>query len=147
MYRVLQGSANAVDATYKAGADMKRGMLVVKGTDGTVDFTTTATDKNVFLVGGEYAIAGALGDVDVPDYADEYETVKENDLVVLEKPVAPGVYFTDQATGTFTVGKYALVGTEGKLVPTNTASKFVIKDTKYSDCGRSETGIVFEVLD
>lgn len=148
MYRVLKGNGEKVaDATYTAGSDMKRGMLVVKGATGEVDFPAAATDKNVFFVGGEFIATGVNGDRDLPDYSDEFEDIADGDAVVVEKPVAGEEYFTDQTTGTFVVGQYANVGTAGKLVSTGTtASKFVVRATDYKDCG-THAGIVVEILD
>lgn len=147
MYRVLQGNSGKVaDATYLAGAAMKRGQLVVKGTDGEVNFPAAATDKNVFFVGKEFIATGVNGDRDLPDYDDVFENIADGEGVVTEKPVSPERYFTDQTTGTFTVGGYALVGTDGKLVSTTVASKFQIANTAYTDCG-THTGIAFDVLD
>lgn len=148
MYRVLQGNIGEVaDATYKAGVEMKRGMLVVKGTDGKVTFPTEETDKNVFFVGKEFISAGVDGERDLPDYDSKFENIVADERVVLEKPTTLGEYFTTEANGVFTKGSYATVGTDGKLAPSTTATKFVIKDTAYSDCGKTATGIVFEVLD
>ena len=150
MYRILQGNVGAVaDATYKAGMALKRGMLVVKSTDGTVAPTTTTAgvDKDVFFVNKEFITTGEYGDVDLPDYDDKFEKVASGELVTLDKPLVAGEYFTDQVTGTFTKGKYALVGSDGKLFATNTAGKFIVKETQYSDCGKTATGVVFEVLD
>lgn len=148
MYRVLKGNGEKVaDATYKAGSAMKRGMLVVKGSTGDVDFPSAATDKNVFFVGGEFIATGVNGDRDLPDYNAEFEDIADGDGVVLEKPVAGEEYFTDQTTGTLVVDKYVNVGTDGKLVSTGTtATKFIVRATDYKDCG-SHVGAIIEVLD
>lgn len=148
MYRVLKGNGEKVaDATYKAGSAMKRGMLVVKGTTGEVDFPAAATDKNVFFVGGEFIATGVNGDRDLPDYNAEFEDIADGDAVVVEKPVAGEEYFTDQFTTGVAVGKYVNVGTDGKLVSTGTtATKMIVRATDYADCG-SHTGIVVEILD
>lgn len=147
MYRVLQGKNGKVaDATYVAGEAMKRGMLVVKGTDGEVNFPSAATDKNVFFVGKEFIAPGVNGDRDLPDYSDEFEDITEGEGVVTEHPEATERYFTDQITGTFTEGGYAVVGTDGKLVSTSGATRFMVTDTDAKDAG-SHAGIAFDVLD
>lgn len=147
MYRVLKANGEKVaDATYKAGSAMKRGMLVVKGTTGDADFPASATDKNVFFVGGEYTATGINGNRDLPDYDTAFEDIADGDFIVLEKPVAGEEYFTDQFTTGVAVGNFANVGTNGKFVTAGTtATKFVVKATDYVDCGH--TGIIVEVLD
>lgn len=147
MYRVLQGhNGKVADATYVAGTDMKKGMLVVKGTDGKVSFPSTATDKNVFFVGKELIATGVDGDRDLPDYSEVFENIAEGEGVVAEKPVAGEVYFTDQVTGTFTKGGYAIVGTDGLLASTTAASKFQVVNTEGKDCG-THAGIEVAILD
>lgn len=147
MYRVLQGNSGKVaDATYLAGVAMKRGQFVVKGTDGEVNYPAAATDKNVFLVGKEFITSGENGDRDLPDYDDIFENIADGEGVATEKPVPSERYFTDQVTGTFTAGGYALAGTDGKLVATTVASKFRIVSTAYTDCG-THVGVAFDVLD
>lgn len=146
MYRVLQGKSGKVaDATYVAGSAMKRGMLTVKGTNGEVNFPAAATDKDVFLVGKEFTATGVNGDRDLPDYNAVFEDIAEGEGVVTEHPESTEKYFTDQVTGTFTVGGYALVGTDGKLVSTTVASRFQVAKTDAMDCGTA--GIAFSVLD
>ena len=148
MYRVLMGNDGKVaDATYKAGAAMKRGMLVVKGTDGTVGFPSAATDANVFFAGEEFIPTGVNGDRDLPDYNAVFEDIAEGELLVAEKPVAGEQYFVDQTTGTITKDGYVKAGTDGKLVAVSTGtSKFIVRQTDYVDCG-THTGIVVEILD
>ena len=143
MYRVLQGKNGKVaDATYVAGSAMKRGMLVVKGTDGEVNFPAAATDKNVYFAGKEFTATGG----DLPDYSDEFEDIAEGEGVVTEHPEASERYFTDQTKGTFTVGGYAAVGTEGLLIASTTATRFQVTATDAKDAG-THTGIAFSVLD
>lgn len=147
MYRVLQGKNGKVaDATYVAGSAMKRGMLVVKGTDGEVNFPAAATDKNVYFAGKEFTATGVNGDRDLPDYSDEFEDIAEGEGVVTEHPEASERYFTDQTKGTFTVGGYAAVGTEGLLIASTTATRFQVTATDATDAG-THAGIAFDVLD
>ena len=147
MYRVLQGhNGKVADATYVAGADMKKAMLVVKGTDGKVAFPSAATDKNVFFVGKELIATGIDGDRDLPDYSDVFENIKEGEFVTSEQPVSGEVYFTDQTTGTFSVGGYATVGTDGKLVSTTAATRIQVRNTAAKDCG-THIGIEVAILD
>jgi hypothetical protein len=147
MYRVLQGKNGKVaDATFVAGAAMKRGMLVVKGTDGEVNFPASATDKNVYFVGKEFTATGVNGDRDLSDYTAVFEDIAEGEGVVTEHPESSERYFTDQVTGTFTVGGYAIVGTDGLLVASTTATRFQITATDAKDAG-SHTGVAFSVLD
>ena len=146
MYRVLQSiSGKNVEASFKAGAAMKKGMFVVKGTDGTVNFPAAATDKNVFIVGKELIATGAdLLNPDLPDYSDVLENIAEGEYVTLEKPFAGEYYFDDQTTGT--IGSYVLAGTDGKLVSSTDATKFAVIDSAYKDAG-THAGIKIEVLD
>lgn len=147
MYRVLQGhNGKVADATYVAGADMKKGMLVVKGTDGKVSFPSTATDKNVFFAGKELIATGIDGDRDLPDYSEVFENIVEGEGVVTEQPVSGEVYFTDQTTGTFTVGGYAIVGTDGLLASTTAATRIQVRNTVAKDCG-THAGIEVAILD
>lgn len=147
MYRVLQGhNGKVADATYVAGAKMKKGMLVVKSTDGKVNFPSAATDKNVFFVGKELIATGIDGDRDLPDYNDVFENISEGEFVTSEKPVAGEVYFTDQTKGTFTQGGYATVGTEGLLVSSTEATKIQIVKTDAVDCG-THAGVEIAILD
>ena len=147
MYRVLQGhNGKVADATYVAGADMKKGMLVVKGTDGKVNFPSTATDKNVFFAGKELIATGIDGDRDLPDYSEVFENIAEGESVVAEQPVSGEVYFTDQSKGTFTVGGYAIVGTDGFLTSTTAATRIQVRNTAANDCG-THTGIEVAILD
>ncbi len=148
MYRVLMGNDGKVaDASLKAGAAMKRGMLVTKGTDGKTAFVASVTDKDVFLVGKEFIATGINGDRDLPDYSDAFENIAANEGVVLEKPVSGEEYFTNQYTGTVTKNGYVTVSTTGLLVAVTTGtSKFIVKETAYTD-GGNHTGIVFGVLD
>lgn len=147
MYRVLQGNPNKVsDATFVAGEDMKRGMLGLKGTDGEVNFPSVATDKDVFLISKEFIVSGENGDRDLPDYDDVFENIKEGENIVLEKPISGERYFTDQTTGTIEAGDYLLVGTDGKLVATTVASKFLVTNEEAIDSG-THSGIAYSVLD
>lgn len=148
MYRVLQGKGGKIaDATFKAGTAMVRGMLVVKGADGEVNFPATATDKNVFFVKKEFIATGANGDRDLPDYSAEFENIAEGEGVVTEGIEATERYFTTEYAGNLTVGTqgYALVGTNGKLVASTSATRLKVVATDYNDCGH--TGVVFDVLD
>lgn len=146
MYRVLQGKNGKVaDATFVAGAEMKRGMLVVKGTDGKVKFPAAATDKNVFFATKEFIATGVDGDRDLPDYSEVFEKIAVGEGVVAEHPEAGERYFTDQVKGAFKVGEYAIVGTEGLLTPTTAATRFLVTDTQANDAGHA--GIAISVLD
>lgn len=146
MYRVLQGNSGKVaDATYVAGSAMVRGNLVVKGTDGEVNFPSATTDKNVFFVGKEFIATGVNGDRDLPDYDDVFEEIAEGEGVVAERLESGERYFTTACTGTFTNGGYANVGTAGLLVSTTAATRFLVTDTAATDCGHA--GIAFSVLD
>ena len=72
--------------------------------------------------------------------------IKEGEFVTSEQPVSGEVYFTDQTTGTFSVGGYATVGTDGKLVSTTAATRIQVRNTAAKDCG-THIGIEVAILD
>lgn len=132
MIRELQVTMNKpANAMYKAGEEkIITGMAVVKNeTNKTFEFASTETVSDLFFVDKERIPTGtnaARGDV--PDYDEDFVTLKENDIGKLIAYYVGERFAVDQYVETDLVeGARVSAGTDGKLVKATVASKYVFK--------------------
>jgi hypothetical protein len=101
----------SVTEIYKIDSDLKRGALVTKNNATGLASKASDVGVDVHIVDFDAQTVGALSDIDVSAYASEMDVVKANTLaVLLTFPVGSHIA-TDQVSGTFTVGDYAVAGT------------------------------------
>lgn len=147
MLRELQTNTGKVyDTMNTASVDMVVGMGVVKDyTKNEVGFPADATDKGVFFVTKEKRAEGIYAGLgEFSDYEDMFMNIKMGDGVKLVPPVKSERYATDQFTIGAVAGDYLAVGTDGKFVKSDDATRFVYRGTKKID--RHELHVV-EVID
>lgn len=147
MLRELQTNTGKVyDTMNTASVDMVVGMGVVKDyTKNEVGFPADATDKGVFFVTKEKRAEGIYAGLgEFSDYEDMFMNIKMGDGVKLVPPVKSERYATDQFTTGAVAGDYLAVGTDGKFVKSDDATRFVYRGTKKID--RHELHVV-EVID
>ena len=126
------------DATYKASSAMMTGSLVVKDTaTKTVDFASAPTAENVIFVTKAAVPEGANAyKSDFSDYEEAFNTIKENELVILHVPTAADVFGTDQFDPSLVKGDPVAAGTDGKAVKATGKSRLRFIDT-YDDNGHT----------
>ena len=147
MLRELQTNTGKVyDTMNTASVDMVVGMGVVKDyTKNEVGFPADSTDKGVFFVTKEKRAEGIYAGLgEFSDYEDMFMNIKMGDGVKLVPPVKSERYATDQFTTGAVAGDYLAVGTDGKFVKSDDATRFVYRGTKKID--RHELHVV-EVID
>lgn len=124
----IVNGAKAPESMYRADAELKTGMVVVKDeTTKSVDVTTEETVADIFFVDKERVPEGvdcARGDI--PDYDDAFTVIKDGERLVLEKYHAGETFGTDQ----FKVDDFK----EGTAIGTRVAfvNGIAIKATKPS---------------
>lgn len=139
MLRLFQvNEQKPCDATYKAGSDMKTGSLVVKDTAAkTVDFASAPTSENVIFVTKAAVPEGTnTYRSDFSDYDEAFNTIAENELVVLHVPTAADVFGTDQFDPSLAAGDSVAAGTDGKAVKAAGKSHLKFLGT-YDDNGHT----------
>lgn len=150
MFRRLQSNfGKTKEATYTAGEDMKKGMLVVKDrTNGEALLPSAISATGVFIVDvdPEYVDMLAVKN-NISDYDDLLNDISDGDPVTLELLEVGEVYGTDQFdTASYTIGDYLAVGVDGKLEAyAGVSTPLVVVDPAYDDAGN--TLLVFEVTD
>ena len=148
MFRVLEDiNAKNADAMHTAGSEMTIGMGVVKGANLVADFPSTATATDVFFVTKEIIPTGMDSlKGDISDYC--LEKIKTGENVVLVKPIIGEIYWTDQIDAGLTVGKYVVVGVDGKFEAAGASAKSNLKvvSTDIKDAG-THAGVAIEVVD
>ena len=126
----ITNSQKAVDATYKAHANLKRGMGVVKSLAGgvkTTAFPEAKTDVGVFLVDRDNLPTGIEGAYsDRPDTA--FDDIKAGEYIKLVPYVQGEMFYTDQYKGAIEAGTKVQVDTDGKWVNADD-SKYVCRGT------------------
>lgn len=115
MLRNVIESSKVVEI-YTVSEEVKRGQLVVKN-----NVTKTAAKANdngvqVYIVDFDAQTTGALSDVDVSQYDPSMDVIKANTQAILVTLAVGGQFATDQVSGTFTDGKYA-IATNGLFTP------------------------------
>ena len=147
MYRVIEGIVEKnYDATKTAKTDMIVGMGVIKEGN-EVKFPTSTTAKDIFFVGKEFIPTGLDSPREMSDY--ELQNIKNGEFVFIDKPIIGEQFWTDQTSGSISVGDYVAVNSAGKFVKATTSttpSNLVVISTTYKDAGTHE-GIVIEVVD
>lgn len=145
MLRRLQViSGKPAEATYKAGSNMVRGMLVTKDLgEGTVA-AANGTD-NLYFVDKTTIPTGVYSLAEYSEYDDAFEKIAEGEPVVLEKAMVGERFATNQFTGEIEEGD-VLKASNGKLVAAevNDTSQYVCGGT-YVDNGK--TLIVVEIVE
>lgn len=125
-------------ASYKAGeTTISTGMAVVKNeTDKTFEFASTETAADLYFVDKERIPTGinaARGDIS--DYDADFTTLNENDFGKLISYLPGERFATDQYIESGLVANVRVsVGTDGKLIKSTIASKYVFKGF-YDDNG------------
>lgn len=147
MYRKIQGIVGKnYDATKTAKTDMVVGMGVVK--DGNeIKFPTSTTAKDIFFVGKEFIPTGLDSLREMSDY--ELENINAGEFVFVDKVTIGEQFWTDQTSGSISVGDYVAVDNKGKFVKVTTSvtpSNLVVISTTHKDAGTHE-GIIIEVVD
>lgn len=124
------------DAMCKAEVNMVTGMGVVKDyTNKTVGFPAEATDDFYFVTKERIPVGIDAGRGDLSDYYDAFNNIKENEPVKLITPIVGERYAVDQiVVEGLVVGNYLTVGTDGKFVKSETATRLVYGGT-FNDAG------------
>lgn len=125
MLRNIIGSP-VVTEIYKLDADVKRGTLVTKNTATKIASKANGVGVQVYVVDFDAQTVGALADVDVSAYTTDMDTVKANTYAVLNTYHVGAQFATDQVSGAFVDGDYAIADTAGLFVAAGTGdvSKF-----------------------
>ncbi|RYI30604.1 hypothetical protein EVU96_09315 [Bacillus infantis] len=101
---------------YTVSEDVKRGQLVSKNLATKTAGKANDEGVQVHIVDFDAQTSGDLSDVYVSQYDASMDTVKANSQAVLVTYGVGGQFATDQTTGTFTDGKYA-VAADGLFSP------------------------------
>lgn len=125
----ITNAQKAVDATYKAHTALKRGMGVVKATDGVTSFPEETTDAGIFVVDRDNLATGInCAYSDRPDTA--YDDIAEGELIKTVPYVFGEQFLTDQyAEDAKTAGTMVGVGVDGKFTAHSTGAKYVSRGT------------------
>lgn len=125
MLRNVIGSPSVTEI-YKVDADVKRGTLVTKNTATGIASKANAVGVQVYVVDFDAQTTGALSDVDVSAYDVDMDTVKANTFAVLNTYPVGAQFATDQVSGAFVDGNYAIADDAGLFVAavTGNVSKF-----------------------
>ncbi|PAD70720.1 hypothetical protein CHH83_02635 [Bacillus sp. 7586-K] len=107
MLRNVIESAKTVEI-YKIGEEVKRGALVTKNTATKTAAKADGEGVQVYIVDFDAQPTGCLSDVEVSQYDNEMDTVKANTLAILVTYGVGGQFATDQVSGTFADGDYAV---------------------------------------
>lgn len=126
------------DATCVAAADMTRGMVVTKDV-ATNKVALASASVDVYFVDKEpdytgiYAMGGEFS-----DYTSDFESIKQDDFVVVEKPMPGEIYATDAITATGLAAGDALKVTAGKFAKAAASDVTMFKyGGTYSDAGHT----------
>ena len=137
----ITNAQKAVDATYKAHTALKRGMGVVKSTDGVTAFPSEVSEEGVFAVDRDNLATGInCAYSDRPDTA--YDDIAQGELIKTVPYVNGEQFLTDQyATDAKTAGTAVGVGTDGKWAKLTSGKKYVSRGEKV------EAGVTYLVID
>ena len=132
--------ADAPAAYFKADADLKTGMGVVKNyADGTAELPSAATAEGIFLVAKQPIATGIYAGQDLSDYHDEYNTIAKGECVVLYSYRDDSAFGTDQydsALAELASPTFVAVGTDGKWTTASGDSKYLATKI-YDDAGHA----------
>ena len=133
---IINNSQKGVDATYKAHAELKRGMAVTKGENGLTSFLSKEGVNGVFFVDKEPIDNSDLRSAYTirPDYTDAYETVKAGERMVLVPYTKGEVFATDQISGELASGDYITYGTNGLGKKSTDETGYICRGI-VNDCG------------
>ena len=110
MLRNIIESSKVVEI-YKVADEVKRGALVTKNTVTGVASKADAVGVQVYIVDYNAQPTGHLADVEISQYDAEMDTVEANDRAILVTYAVGGQFATDQISGEFADGNYAIAGT------------------------------------
>lgn len=118
-------ASSKVTEIYTVGEEVKRGMLVVKDLGAEIASKADGEGVDVYLVDADNQLYGALSDVDAPQYDESIDTVSAGSKAVLVTYAKGGQFATDQVSGNFSVGDFA-VASNGLFAPAQSGqtSKF-----------------------
>lgn len=119
MLRNVIGSENVTEI-YKVATEVKRGAVVEKDASLKVANKADGEGVEIWLVDADNQPTGHLSDVEISQYDPSLDTVQANSLAVLKKYPVGAQIATDQVSGDFVAGEYAIAGTgasAGLLVP------------------------------
>lgn len=127
------------DATFKAASDLKTGMLVEYNyATKTVDVASAATSTNVAFVNKAPIPSGLnAARADYSDYDEEFNTIKEGELVVLNMLDNADVIGTDQFDTSLVANDYVEAGTNGKIAKKATGTTHYQFLGTYNDNGHT----------
>lgn len=138
----------ATSEIYKAGAEVVRGVVVVKDYSAKTVGKADSVGVEVFFVDKDHAPTGAFSDTEVSDYTTEAETVAANELCIV-KQLTSGTWATDQVDATgLTAGDYLIAGATtnvGKLVKAVSTNVSTMKYVGTVDDG-GNTLYAFEIV-
>lgn len=128
MLRNIIESSKVVEV-YKVADEVKRGALVTKNTATKVAAKADSVGVDVFIVDADNQPQGYLADVEISAYDATMDTVVANANAILTAYPVGAQFATDQVSGTFANGDYAIAGTgatAGLFVPavSTNVSKF-----------------------
>lgn len=132
-----------VEATYVAGSDMIRGMLVQKDINTKTAILPTSNTGLYFVTKESIPTGIMTAEGELSDYDIRYENILAGEKVKLEKPISGERYATDQfvdnESDPLGEGDYLTVATsgtdKGKLVKSESATNFIFGGT-YNDNGK-----------
>ena len=129
----------------KVSDELKRGSLLVKNDATKVASKADGVGVDVFVLDFDAQPTGHLSDSEISQYDPVYDTVPAGTLALLKKYPVGAQIATDQVTGTFADGKYA-VALGGLFSPaaTGAVSTFKYAGT-YADGAKTLT--LFRVVE
>lgn len=102
----------SITEIYKLGTeDVRRGSLVTKNLTTKVASKASDNGVDVHIVDFDAQPTGALADVEISAYDSSMDTVKANTFALLLTYPIGAHFATDQVSGSFAVGDYAVAGT------------------------------------
>lgn len=145
MLRRLQTTSNKpVDAMFKAGAAMVRGMAVQKDMANKVAVLPTSDDDLYFVTNDDHATGLMTYEGEISSYDLRFENIPEGGKILLEKALPGERYATDQIiTNGLSVGDYLTVETtagadQGKWKKAGTGDTTLYKyGGEYKDGGKT----------
>lgn len=131
---IINNGQKAVDATYTAHDNLKRGMGVVKSSNGVTAFLSSDGAKGIFIADKEPIDSGPESAYTIrSDYSDTYENIVKGEKLVLVPYVKGETFATDQVKGELAEGDSVTWGTDGLAKKSSGDTGYVCKGT-VNDC-------------
>ncbi len=132
---IINNGQKAVDSTYTAHDNLKRGMGVVKSLNGLTAFLSADGVKGIFVTDKEPIDSRLESAYTIrPDYSDTYEAISKGEKLVLVPYVKGEIFATDQVSEKLSEGDSVAWGADGLAKKSSSDTGYVCRGT-VNDCG------------